>query len=393
MSIQNKIVVGIASFVGTMLLVGWIIINEPARMEVFTQQWEGRSIERGAELYLNNCYSCHAEDGLGLAGYAPALKNPMLFLDENPGKVANDQLRALRAERDRLVRAVETYQADIVERAELLARRDAAPEGSEERRRIQMQLDEVDTRIRLFDPTTPQKIDELLPRIAEQEAKVEELRAQGWELNREPRLKELNWTGGLEAYLRSTLIAGRPTSGQLWNGNIMQAWGQEAGGPLRPDEIENLVAFIINYREEALKLTPNDIRQGFKIAGEGTVAADKEVLGAGVDIMALDLSGGDVTAGQQKYASFGCAACHSAPGGAAYNFAPTAGTYARVQNVRLRLDQFSGYTAEQYLAESILYPSRYIVPGGEAVQMPANYADQMDLQDLRDIIAYISTYR
>lgn len=73
-----------------------------------------------------------------------------------------------------------------------------------------MQLDEVDTRIRLFDPNTPQKIDELLPRIAEQEAKVEELRAQGWELNREPRLKELGWTGGLEAYLRTTLIAGRP---------------------------------------------------------------------------------------------------------------------------------------------------------------------------------------
>ncbi len=393
MSIQNKIIVGIASFVGIMLLVGWVIINEPARMEVFTQQWEGRSIERGAELYLNNCYSCHAEDGLGLSGYAPALKNPMLFLDENPGKVANDQLRALRAELNRLQRAIETYQADIAERAELLARRDAAPADSEERARIQMQLDEVNTRIRLFDPNTPQKIDELLPRIAEQEAKVEELRAQGWELNREPRLKELGWTGGLEAYLRTTLIAGRPTNGPLWNGNIMQAWGQEAGGPLRPDEIENLVAFIMNYREEALKLTPNDIRQGFRIVGEGTVAEDKEVLGAGVDVMALDLSGGDAAAGQQKYASFGCAACHSAPGGAAYSFAPTAGTYSRVENIRLRLDQFSGYTAEQYLAESILYPSRYIVPGGEAVQMPANYADQMDLQDLRDVIAYLSTYR
>ena len=393
MNIQNKVVLGIASFVGIMLLVGWVVINEPARMEVFTQQWEGRSIERGAELYLNNCYSCHAEDGLGLSGYAPALKNPMLFLEENPGKVANDELRALRAERDRLVRAIDTYQADIAERAELTARRDAAAEGSEERQRLQLQLDDLDTRIRLFDPATPQKIDELLPRIAEQEAKVEELRAQGWELNREPRLKELSWTGGLEAYLRSTLIAGRPTSGQLWNGNIMHAWGQAAGGPLRPDEIENLVAYLINYRDEAIKLTPNDIRQGFKIAGEGTVDADKEVLGAGVDVMVLDLSGGDAAAGQQKYTALGCAACHSAAGGAAYNFAPTAGTYTRVENIRLRLDQFADYTAEQYIAESILYPSRYIVPGGEAVQMPANYADQMDLQDLRDVIAYLSTYR
>ncbi|GAB4548558.1 MAG: hypothetical protein OHK0023_11850 [Anaerolineae bacterium] len=393
MNIQQKVVLGIASFVGIMLLVGWLAINEPARMEVFTDQWAGRSIERGAELYLNRCVTCHAEDGLGKSGYAPALKNPMLFLDENPAKVANDELRDLRRQRTELQRAQEQYQENITLRADLVAKRDAAPEGSAEREELQKQLDEVETAIRLFDPNTPTKITDLEPLIAEAEKKVEDLKALGWDPARDVRLKELNWQGGLEAYLRSTLISGRPTSGALWGGNIMPAWGQEAGGSLRPDEIENLVAFLVNYRAEAIQLTPNDTRQGFKIAAEGQLEADKEVLGPDVDVLALDLSGGDAAAGQQKYAQYGCAACHTAAGGAAYAFAPTAGTYTRVQNVRLRLEAYANWTPEQYLAESILHPQRYIVPGGEAVQMPNNFGDQLDLKDLQDIIAYLATYK
>ncbi|MEO0565566.1 MAG: hypothetical protein AAF125_25895, partial [Chloroflexota bacterium] len=39
-NLENRILVGIASFVGIMVIVGWIAINEPARMATFEDQFE-----------------------------------------------------------------------------------------------------------------------------------------------------------------------------------------------------------------------------------------------------------------------------------------------------------------------------------------------------------------
>ena len=74
---QQRVLLGVATFVGVLLLVGWITVNEPSRMEVFTQQYHGRSIEAGASLFLNNCSPCHGVDGKG-SGRAPALKEPIV---------------------------------------------------------------------------------------------------------------------------------------------------------------------------------------------------------------------------------------------------------------------------------------------------------------------------
>ena len=41
-------------------------------MEAQTNSWHGRSTEIGAELYANNCASCHGLDGKGLPVVAPA---------------------------------------------------------------------------------------------------------------------------------------------------------------------------------------------------------------------------------------------------------------------------------------------------------------------------------
>src|SRR5436305_5669741 len=92
---QQRLLLGIATFVGMLLLVGWVAVNEPARMDVFTQQYQGRSIENGAATFLNNCSPCHGVDGKGTKGIAPALNNPMLFLKDNPLTVASTQLSDL----------------------------------------------------------------------------------------------------------------------------------------------------------------------------------------------------------------------------------------------------------------------------------------------------------
>ena len=50
-SIEGRILTGTVMFVAIMILVGWVAINEEARMQAFVQQHTGRSVERGAELF------------------------------------------------------------------------------------------------------------------------------------------------------------------------------------------------------------------------------------------------------------------------------------------------------------------------------------------------------
>ena len=74
-----KIVLGIVAVmisIVVLLAQGWM---EERRMQAQTNNWEGRSIEKGAEIFANNCSTCHAADGKGLAGVAPALYSRYFF--------------------------------------------------------------------------------------------------------------------------------------------------------------------------------------------------------------------------------------------------------------------------------------------------------------------------
>ena len=78
-SVESRILTGIVMFVAIMILVGWVAINEEARMQAFVYQHTGRSIERGAELYASLCAECHGEEGYGALLRAPGLNNPHFF--------------------------------------------------------------------------------------------------------------------------------------------------------------------------------------------------------------------------------------------------------------------------------------------------------------------------
>jgi|GEM_PF-1193576 len=82
-----------------------------------------------------------------------------------------------------------------------------------------------------------------------------------------------------------------------------------------------------------------------------------------------------------------CTACHL--GGV---IGPdTVGSWTRINEERLTLPEFEGYTAEEYIIESIIAPNDYIVPGYSIGIMPPNYSEQLSEQDLADLIAYIQT--
>ncbi len=68
-------------------------------------------------------------------------------------------------------------------------------------------------------------------------------------------------------------------------------------------------------------------------------------------------------------------------------------TWTRINNERITLPEFAGYTAEQYIIESIVQPGIYDYPDDNYVAgaMPANFGDRIPYQDLADIIAFLKT--
>ncbi|MBI5302310.1 MAG: c-type cytochrome [Chloroflexi bacterium] len=66
------------------------------------------------------------------------------------------------------------------------------------------------------------------------------------------REKEISWSGSIPAFLKNTIAAGRPVPSRpdLYSAR-MPTWGNQYGGPMRPDQVDALVAFVLNWREDA----------------------------------------------------------------------------------------------------------------------------------------------
>jgi len=386
---QQRVLLGTATFVGILLLVFWIAVNEPARMDVFTQQYLGRSIENGALIFANNCATCHGDDARGKVNRAPALDNPMLFLKENPAKAASKKVDDLTSQQTGLKGQIDDYNKTIQMINDLNVKLKTVTPGSADEKTLKDQLDQANNKIKNFDLARTQKqISDLDPQIQQAQADLKTLTDQGWDPKRDTRLAEVKWNGRLQDYIISTVISGRPVSAMYWP-DPMPTWGQQAGGPMRPDEIIDVSNYIMNFQDTAVKLTPKDIIQEFKLPSGGAKA---NALGENADVKALvaqGLTGGDPAAGQQLYTTLGCGpTCHLAGVVAP----PTAGTFTRVVNDRLKDPANAGKTPEEYLAESILHPPVYVVPNFTPI-MPTNFGNQLDLNDLKNLIAFLETQK
>jgi hypothetical protein len=82
----------------------------------------------------------------------------------------------------------------------------------------------------------------------------------------------------------------------------------------------------------------------------------------------------------------GCSGCHENEA-----IAPlTAGTWTRINDIRLKLPQFAEYSHRQFLVESILRPMDYISPDYAEV-MPEIYGGQLTIQQLADLVAFLDS--
>lgn len=271
-----RVVLGTILIAATMMIVAFVIVNEPARMVDFEAGYKGRSIEAGAALYASSCAGCHGIQGQGIEGVAPSLNA-----------------------------------AD------------------------------------LFDGT---------------------------------RLKEIGWTGTVRDYVRSAIAGGRPRASAAFANypQRMPTWSQEFGGPLRPDQVENLVDFVMNWEVTALA------------SASSAPTAPADAVGTDLDI---ELPAGDAARGELLFSGKGaggqypCAACHSLVENQTL-VGPSLYGIATVSETRV-----DGYSAEKYLHESIVQPNAYVTAGFNPGIMPQTFGAQMGKQDLADLLAYLLTLK
>lgn len=279
MPLQQRQLIGTLAFFGIILVVGWIGVNEPRRMEMFTAQYEGRSIERGAVLFVDNCASCHGVDGRGLEGVAPALNSEAMFNGE--------------------------------------------------------------------------------------------------------RLAEVGWTGTLYDFVESTISAGRPVISGDWP-QPMPTWGQEYGGPMRPDQVRDVANYVMNFGRFYEEGAP-EIAEPVLPTPEGGEEAFEPV---GMDVDVAGLPEGDAAHGEALFngqesapdgTALGCQSCHSTAGQTLVG--------PPVDGIEVP-GEYDSVTA--YLAESIVDPSAYVVPDFPDA-MPKNFGERLDAQSLADLIAYLES--
>ena len=404
-SIEGRILAGITMFVGMMILVGWVAINEEARMQAFVRQHTGRSIERGAELFASLCSECHGEEGYGADDRAPGLNNPHLFGFDPVGLQtaaitnANRALVRLNKDMDKLVAELtDAENPPSEERQNEIIAEVAVLEAQMEEQQLAIEA-AVAERVEILGTLQKAVDNDLFPQweTIEDSDRTADNEVEVFFNTNGTRLSQVGWAGDLHGYVVTTLIHGRPGSARVYPSSTgMAAWSQTAGGPLRQDQIEDLAAYILNY-DKGENWTTEDflaVAQYGKPLADGSLPTDPPPPPAGdkvADILArwaADEIVGSPVSGEALYdAEFSCTDCHrngaSAP--------DTVGTFTRISNERLTLPQFAGYSVEQYLIESITRPGDYVVDGYGSGLMPDNFGTRMIDQQLADIVSYLLT--
>ncbi len=195
-------------------------------------------------------------------------------------------------------------------------------------------------------------------------------------------LTAIGWSGTLGDFLRSTISAGRavPTEGTNFP-QRMPTWSENFGGPFRPDQIENVVAYVMNWGERA------------SAGAEPTEITGDVMMGSDIFI---ELPEGDAEVGESLAAGeLGCAACHilSTVGPPWEATGGLPGIAVRGE-IRIQQDNYSGNatSGDEYLIESVVESNAHIVEGFQPDIMPTNFSERITLQDMAHLLAYIKTF-
>jgi len=279
---QIKIVIGTVAFMLAMMVLGYSALREPSRMDRYSGAQMGRSIEAGAEIFANNCATCHGPDATA-----------QNCVDSNGNSIGCQGL--------------------------------------------------------------PLNNNALLCGDKSQ------------------RMTDMGWTGTKADYILTTVSAGR---------GAMPTWLDQFGGPMRPDQVQDVANFVLNFESETLCAAPvitydwpenvTDFLSGPDVTGPG-----------------------DPARGQDLYENlYACTACH----GTIDQSKPALIGPALHDIKDVGATRVDGMDAEQYVYHSILFPSDFIAPDcpsgpctGPPSAMLANFGSRMaeNPQDMADLLAYL----
>jgi hypothetical protein len=173
-------------------------------------------------------------------------------------------------------------------------------------------------------------------------------------------------------FVLSTVSAGR--------GPVMPTWLDQFGGPLRPDQVQNVTNFVLNWESEELCAQPV-VTFPWAETVEEFLADQAE-------------AEGDPANGEELFmVTYGCASCHgNLEDETSALLGPWLGNIETEGATRVE-----GMSAEQYVYHSILYPNDFIAPDcptgpcTEPSVMPADFGQRMgeNPQDMADILAFL----
>src|SRR5258706_12755971 len=117
------------------------------------------------------------------------------------------------------------------------------------------------------------------------------------------RLADAGFAGTVHDFIQLTVSAGRPRASAAFAQypQRMPTWSQDYGGPLRDDQINYIVTYILNWAPALANATPE--------------ATQPAVTPVGTDIT-QKLPTGDAAAGQALVTAQACTACHIIASGA-----------------------------------------------------------------------------
>ncbi|MEM8858713.1 MAG: cytochrome c [Chloroflexota bacterium] len=186
------------------------------------------------------------------------------------------------------------------------------------------------------------------------------------------RLRDEGWQGSTEDYILSITMIGRSEKGMPPFG---MAYRYDQFTALTDQQIQDVTTFVLEY-ETWFSCTP----------------ALRKISFSELFPTVNSLPEGDPTAGKELYEiTLGCAACHGDPKVSGSNaVGPWSGKFKNLD------DRIEGYTAADYVYQSIVLPNAYISPdcptgpcSGPPSGMPWNYAERMTAQELADVMAYL----
>ena len=206
------------------------------------------------------------------------------------------------------------------------------------------------------------------------------------------RLADVGWVGSLEDYVKLTIAAGRPSKYETQWPEVMPTWAGQFGGPLRGDQVEDLVLYVMNWGESALAQNPEedpfqpfeDVVQATEFQNAAFLFLTEEEQAAAIE----EYKARNIRLPQDLWQSEACFACHNlaerqldVAGQSGPNMADL---YQRAAS------RVEGMTAEEYIYQSIVDPRAYVVATYEEVgEMPQNFAEKLSEDEIQGLVAWL----